>query len=42
VVDIGNFGESRSEERPPPALLDEVGELTTQPTLEYRDRLALQ
>jgi len=42
VVDIGNFGERRGEERPPPALLDEVGELTAQPTLEYRDRLALQ
>jgi len=42
VVDIGNFGKRRGEKRPPPALLDEVGELTAQPTLEYRDRLALQ
>lgn len=42
VVDIGNFGKRRCEERPPSALLDEVGELTAQPTLEYRDRLALQ
>jgi hypothetical protein len=42
VVDIGNFGKRRGEERPPAALLDEVGELTAQPTLEYGDRLALQ
>jgi hypothetical protein len=42
VVDIGNFGERRGEDRPSPALLDEGGELTAQPTLEYRDRLALQ
>jgi len=42
VVDIGNFGERRGEDRPSPALPDEVGELAAQPTLEYRDRLALQ
>jgi len=42
VVDIGNFGERGSEERPRPALLDEIGELAPQPALEYRDRLAFQ
>jgi len=42
VVDIGNFGERRGEDRPSPVFLDQVGELTAQPTLEYRDRLALQ
>jgi hypothetical protein len=42
VIHVRHLCERRSEHRPSPAPLDEVGELAAQPTLEYRDRLALQ
>src|SRR5207249_2732836 len=39
VVDVRHLRERRGEHRPPAVFCDEVGELSTKPALQYRNRL---